>query len=136
MSEATEGVDQTSMRFPYLRRNIPPQSVTLENTIAEIYANLGHFDNQTAFVSPDTYKLLLSHEYMFWRTDAKEPKKYDMSDDVRNRKVEESEPFREKFVRNTKWMRDQEQEVVAARKAAWEKAVDEGDFGGFEEGAN
>lgn len=134
MSEATEGVDQSSMRFPYLRRNIPPQSVTLDNTIAEVFANLEHFDNQTAFISPDTYKLLLSNEYMFWRTDAKEAKKRDLTTDMSGRKMEESEPFREKFVRNTAWMKDQPPDAVGRRKAAWEAGISgAGGFHTYEE---
>lgn len=126
MSEATEGVDQSSMRFPYLRRNIAPQSANLDTTVAEVYGNLEHFDNQTAFISPDTYKLLLSNDYIFWRTTAQSKKKYSEG------KIEENEPFREKFVRNSAWMKDQRPEDVQRRNAAWEKAKAEG-LDGFEE---
>lgn len=132
MSEATEGVDLNRMRFPYLRRNVAPQDKRLETTVAEFYSNLEHFDNQTAFISPDSYKLLLSADYIFWRTTAYSNKKYDSSMPVKDRKMEENESFREKFVRNTTWMKDQQPEDVGRRKAAWEQAVKEG-FNGFEE---
>jgi histone deacetylase complex regulatory component SIN3 len=135
MSEATEGVDQSSMRFPFLRRNVAPQSASLDTTVAEVYDNLEHFDNQTAFISPDTYKLLLSNDYIFWRNKVKPKKKYDTSDPVKDRKIEENESFRQKFVQNTAWMRDQQPDAVARRKAAWEQAVKEG-LGGFEEVGN
>ena len=132
MSEATEGVDQARMRFPFLRRNVAPQNANLETTVAEVYGSLEHFDNQTAFISPDTYKLLLSNDYIFWRTTAYSKKKYDLSEPVKERKMDENESFREKFVRNTAWMRDQQPEDVARRKAAWEQAVKEG-LDGYEE---
>ena len=126
MSEATEGVDQSSMRFPFLRRNIAPQSANLDTTVAEVYGSLEHFDNQTAFISPDTYKLLLSNDYIFFRTNARSRKKYDTNESIKERKVEESESFREKFVRNTAWMKDQQPDTVGRRKAAWEEAVKNG----------
>ena len=132
MSEATEGVDQGRMHFPFLRRNVAPQNANLDTTVAEVYGSLEHFDNQTAFISPDTYKLLLSNDYIFWRTTAYPRKKYDTSEPVKDRRMEENESFREKFVRNTTWMRDQQPEDVARRKAAWEQAVKEG-LDGFEE---
>ncbi|KAI9870445.1 MAG: hypothetical protein M1823_008740, partial [Watsoniomyces obsoletus] len=79
--------------------------------------------------------LLLSNDYIFWRNKVKPKKKYDTSDPVRNRKIEENESFRQKFVQNTAWMRDQQPDAVARRKAAWEKAVKEG-LGGYEEVGN
>ena len=126
MTEATEGVDQTAMHFPYLKRNIPPQDANAGAAYAEVYGNLTHYDNQTAFVSPDNYKLLLSSDYIFYREGAKESKKYYAS------KFEESETFNEKFVRNVAWMKDQSAEDVEARKVAWEKGIKDG-LTGFEE---
>jgi histone deacetylase complex regulatory component SIN3 len=130
MSEATEGVDQSSMRFPYLRRNIAPQSANLDTTVAEVYGNLEHFDNQTAFISPDTYKLLLSNDYIFWRTTAQSKKKYTKG------KIERNEAFREKFSYNTAWMKDQRPEDVQRKKTAWERAKAEDGLYGFEEELN
>ena len=126
MSEATEGVDQASMHFPYLRRNVAPQNANPDTTLTEVYGNLQHFDNQTAFIAPDTYKLLLSSDFIFERTKVQPRKKYDDSDPVQDRKMEENEAFRQKFVANTAWMKDQPSDLVAQRKGAWESALREG----------
>lgn len=123
MSDATEGVDQSHMHFPYLRRNIAPQNANVEAAYAEAYGDLEHRDDQTAFISPTNYKLLLSSTYMFCHRSAfqKPSKKH-----YEAGRIEESEKFREKFVRNTAWMKDQRAEDVERRKAAWEKGVREG----------
>jgi paired amphipathic helix protein Sin3a len=132
MSEPTEGVDLNRLLYPFLRRNVRSQDAKLQTTVAEFYSNLRHFDNQTAFISPDTYKLFLSNDYIFWQTKVKPNNKYDLDSNVEERKFIENEPFREKFVRNTAWMKDQDPEAVARRKAVWEQAVKDG-LDGFEE---
>ncbi|KAJ9604571.1 Transcriptional regulatory protein sin3 [Cladophialophora chaetospira] len=124
MTDATEGVDQSKMHWPYLRRNIAPQNAHIDTAYQEVYGNLVHVDDQTAFISPESYKLLLQGDFGFLR-DAITRKAYQPGT------IEESEKFREKFVRNTAWMRDQRAEDVEGRKAAWEKAKSEG-FAGYE----
>lgn len=120
MSDATEGVDQARMRPPYLRRSIPTQNADIEAAYNEVFGNLDHIDDQSAFISPDTYKLHLSDDFIFIRRDAKPHKQYDTG------RIEENEKFKEKFVRNVTWMKDQPAESVEARKAAWDKGVREG----------
>lgn len=125
MTDATEGVDPSRMRNPYLRRNVAPQNANVEAAYQEVYGDLDHFDDQTAFISPDGYKLLLRQDFGFERR--KLPvggKKYEVG------KIEENEKFREKYVRNTAWMRDQRAEDVERRKAAWERGLKDG-FTGF-----
>jgi paired amphipathic helix protein Sin3a len=122
MSEATEGVDQHAMSMPYLRRNVAPQSSNIESAYQEVFGNITHFDNQTAFISPDTYKLLLSADYIWWRHGVKARKTYPEE----TGKPQENEKFREQFVRNTKWMENQSQEYVEGIKADWDRAVKEG----------
>lgn len=122
MSEATEGVDQSAMHMPYLRRNIAPQSSNIESAYQEVFGNITHFDNQTAFISPDTYKLLLSNDYIWWRHGVKARKTYPEAAS----KPPENETFREKFVRNTKWMENQSQEYVEGVKADYDRLIKEG----------
>ena len=124
MTDATEGVDQAKMHHPYLRRNIAPQSANIEAAYQEVYGNLAHVDEETAFISPDSYKLLLQGDFGFVR-EAEMRKAYEA------RKFEESEKFRERFVRNTAWMRDQRAEDVEHKKAAWERGKAEG-FAGYD----
>ena len=114
--------------MPFLRRNIAPQNANIEAAYQEVYGNLDHIDEQTAFISPDSYKLLLQGDFQFLRRSALEKplrKAYESG------KIEESERFREKFVRNTAWMRDQRAEDVERKKAAWERGVKEG-FSGYD----
>ncbi|KIW92873.1 uncharacterized protein Z519_06722 [Cladophialophora bantiana CBS 173.52] len=128
MTDATEGVDQSRMHSPYLRRNIAPQNANIEAAYQEVYGNLDNLDEQTAFISPDSYKLLLQGDFGFFRRSAveKPPRKpYEKG------RMEESERFREKFVRNTAWMRDQRAEDVERKKAAWERGVRDG-FSGYD----
>jgi paired amphipathic helix protein Sin3a len=123
MTDATEGVDQSKMHLPYLRRNIAPQNANIEPAYEEIYGELDHVDEQSAFISPDSYKLILKNDYGFLRPSAGDKlsrKHYEAG------KIEENEKFREKFVRNTAWMKDQRAEDVERRKAAWEKGIKEG----------
>lgn len=125
MTDATEGVDQGRVRPSYLRRNIAPQNANIEAAYNEVYGSLAHFDEQTAFISPDTYKLFLHHDFGFTKLetgDGPSGKQYESG------KIEENEKFREKFVRNTSWMKDQRAEDVEQRKAAWERGLKEGNF--------
>ncbi|EXJ93677.1 hypothetical protein A1O1_02069 [Capronia coronata CBS 617.96] len=126
MSDPTEGVDQSRMHNPFLRRNIAPQNALVEMAYQEVYGDLYHYDEQTAFISPESYKLFLQKGFYFAQHQAlRRPngKTYEVG------KIEESEKFREKFVRNTAWMKDQRAEDVESKKAAWEKGVKEGFFG-------
>ena len=116
MTYATEGVDLSRMRYPFLRRSVPAQSANVEAAYDEIYGRLHHIDEQTASISPDTYKIRFEGEWVFYKFVT--PRKRHMYG-----KIEESESFIEKFVRNVAWMKDQRAEDVERRKAAWEKGV-------------
>ncbi|KAJ4669681.1 Transcriptional regulatory protein sin3 [Exophiala dermatitidis] len=123
MTDPTEGVDQSRMRHPFLRRNIAPQNANVESAYEDVYGELEHYDEQTAFISPESYKVFLQKDFCFNRPKALEKpsaKGYEVG------KIEESEKFREKFVRNTAWMKDQRAEDVERKKAAWERGVKEG----------
>ena len=130
MMDATEGVDQSALEKPYLRRNIAPQNANTDEAYQSTYKNITHWDDQTAFISPGTYKILLSHDYAFLRDMIKTGKEYSPTP----RPPARSETFREKWVMNTGWMKDQPAEVVEARKMAYEQAVQQNGLSGFEEG--
>ena len=94
MTEATEGIDQGRMQSAYLRRNVAPQHANIETAYEEVYGNLDHFDEQTAFISPETYKLLLNKDFRFSRLkadDSTSARDYEVG------KVEENEKFRERY---------------------------------------
>lgn len=120
MLEPTEGIDQSSLSWPFLRRNIPPQDANPEQAYRKSVGNLVYDDEQSAFISPDTYKLLLHNNYSFERPQTRPGKIYKPGT------VGESEPFREKFIRNTAWMKDQSADYVESVKADWERNVKEG----------
>lgn len=125
MTEATEGVDLGRLRPCYLRRNIAPQNAKIEAAYDEVYGNLKHFDEQTAFITPDSYKVILHHDFGWVREQpegARPGKVYEAG------RMEENEKFREKYVRNTAWMKDQRAEDVERRKAGWERGIREGIF--------
>lgn len=137
MTDATEGVDLSRMAFPFLRRNITEPHADVDKAYDEVYGQLHHSDHQTVSISPDNYKIRLDHDWQFWRpvpgttdvqlrngtTRRKVMKEYTYG------KIEENEAFREKFVRNTAWMKDQPAEDVERRKAAWERGVKESMMG-------
>jgi len=119
MTDDTEGVNKEKMTNPCLRRAIPPQHADPEAAYEQTYGNISHSDEQSAFIVPETYKLLLSKDYGFERHGVKQRKRYHKG------KVRESEKFTEKFVRNVAWMKDQRAEDVERRKQQWEKGVKE-----------
>ncbi|RMZ91337.1 hypothetical protein DV736_g1446, partial [Chaetothyriales sp. CBS 134916] len=126
MMDATEGVDQAALAKPYLKRNIPPQSVNPDDTYRNVYKEMKHFDDQSALVAWGTYKMYLSSAFGFERKHGRAAKQYDREN------PESNDNFRGKFVMNTTWMRDQAQESVERRKAKWDEAVKHG-LMGFED---
>ena len=86
----------------------------------ENFGNLDYFDDQAAIIDIESYKLHLQGIYAFERQGLKPGKHYTGAQKA------ESEPFREKFMRNVAWMKDQSREDVDARKAAWDKGIREG----------
>jgi len=119
MTDATEGVDQAKMLPAYLRRNIAPQNANVEAAYQEVYATLAHIDDQTAFISPDSYKVLLKGVFEFVRPSIGEQ----VSSDAKALRKEMAETFKEKFLLNTTWMRDQSADDVELKKAAWASAL-------------
>ncbi|KAK5088116.1 Transcriptional regulatory protein sin3 [Lithohypha guttulata] len=126
MSEPTEGIDPAKVRRPYLQRNIPLQSSNPQISYAENIDSLNHTDQQFAYIGADTYKLYLSGIFAFERQGVRASGRYLAGEQA------QSEPFREKFVRNVVWMKDQPMEAVEARLAAWERGLREG-LQGFED---
>ena len=124
MTYATEGVDQSRMQYPFIRRSMPAPNANVETAYEEVYGSLYHQDGQTASISPDTYKIRMEGELAFYRF-VTSKKKYTPG------KIEENERFLEKFVRNVAWMKDQRAEHVERRKAVWEHGVKDG-MDGFE----
>lgn len=119
MSEPTEGIDAGRLRRPYMTRCIPPQNADPRARFIEGIGSLNVVDDQAAFIDLESYKLHLSGVYAFERQGLKAEKQY------MNGRAE-NDTFRERFVRNVAWMKDQPTEEVEARKAAWDRGVREG----------
>lgn len=120
MSEPTEGIDAARLRRSYMARCIPAQSADPRARFVEGIGSLNFVDEQAACIDLESYKLHLSGLYAFERQGVKAGKQYPEGGRVEN------ELFRERFVRNVAWMKDQRTEDVEARKAAWDKGVREG----------
>ena len=120
MSDATEGIDSVKYRRPYLPRNIPPQSSDPRVSYMENIGSLNYVDSQFAYIGADNYKLWLGGLFAFERQKVKARKQYVFG------QKHESESFRERFVRNVSWMKDQTKEAVETRNAAWEKGLQDG----------
>lgn len=123
MRETTESVDVSRMQAPFLGRNLTKQDkdVDIEASYKEVYGSLEHYDDQEIIVNEDTYRMGFTpgQTFMFSRSSlSKKP--------YTEGKIEESEKFLDRFVRNTVWMKDQKSEDVEARKAFWEKGLKEG----------
>lgn len=123
MRETTEGVDISRMLPPFLRRNLLKQDkdVDIESSYKEVYGRLQHYDDQEIIVNEETYRMSFTpgQTFMFARPSMSK-KMYTVG------KIEESEPFVQRFVRVTAWMTDQRPEVVERKKAAWERGLKEG----------
>lgn len=123
MRETTEGVDISRMLPPFLRRNLLKQDkdVDVEASYNEVYGRLQHYDDQEIVVNEDTYRMSFTPGQTCMFTRPSINKKVYIAG-----KIEESEKFVEKFVRNTAWMKDQRAEDVERRKAGWERGLKEG----------
>lgn len=137
MTDATEGVDQSQLRQPFLRRNIAAQNVNIEAAYEEVYGNLDHFDNQEAFISPDTYRVILKQGFAFWRvTESERLEVGGKGSKYKAGEIAENHAFREKIVDNKTWWRDLPNERVAeSAEREWEGRVRAGGEGlmGWEE---
>jgi paired amphipathic helix protein Sin3a len=120
MTDATEGVDHSRMNFPYLRRNIAPQNANIESAYQDVYGSLAHDEsNQKAFISPDSYKILLQGAGGFAR-------EFGVKQKEGSRRTEELDRFRDRFMRNTAWMHDQDADYVEKQKIAWSTGKKDG----------
>ena len=119
MTYATEGVDQSKLSPPFLRRSIPEQVAHVDAAYEEVYGSLYHHDDQTASISPDTYKMRMEGEWIFYRL-VTPGKKYSCG------QIQANENFVEKFVRNVAWMKDQHAEDVERCIAMWQRGIKEG----------
>ena len=126
MWEPTEGIDTSRMRLPFLKCNLSPQYASVEDAYAAVYANLHNNDTQTIAISPDNCKIHYEKTFTFCR---------EVEEKDEPQKMQQNDRFREKLVRNTTWMRDEREEEVDGRKAAWQKALGDanGGLANFEE---
>lgn len=119
MWDNTEGVDLSQVRVPYLRRKLPQSKGSDEDTYAAVIGTLETEDTQTVSISPDNYKIYWEGGFNFHREVSGREKKQD------------NDQFEEKLVKNPAWVREETEEAVNRRMAAWTKAL-EVDLSGYE----
>lgn len=122
MREPTEGIDLNAMRKVHLQRNIPLQPANLDQAVREAILNSVSNDDQTAFISPDNYKLLLNARHVWHREPLPEGGK---SFSVVGR-VNGSKKFRKGFNEEPAWMQDADERAVGAKKDAWSEGLESG----------
>ena len=65
MMEPTEGVKKEDIAPSYLGRNMAVQHANTDVSYVDTYESMDHFDDQSAFIAPNSYKMLLSHHFGF-----------------------------------------------------------------------
>ena len=119
MSDSTEGVDLSQVRVPYLRRGLSLPKGSDEDRYAAVFGTLENEDTQMVSISPDNYKIYWDGYFNFHREVSGREKK------------QENDQFEEKLVKNPAWTRDETEEAVNRRMAAWTKAL-EADLSAYE----
>jgi paired amphipathic helix protein Sin3a len=119
MSDHTEGVDLSLLRWPYLRRRLAHSKGSVEDTYSAVFGTLQNEDTQTVSISPDTYKMFCEGTFSFHREASGREKK------------RENDRFEDKLVKNPGWATEESEEAVNRRMAAWTRALKE-DLSGYE----
>jgi paired amphipathic helix protein Sin3a len=119
MSDHTEGVDLSQVRTPFLRRRLPLSKGSVEDVYAIFFGRLENEDTQTVSISPDTYKIYWEGGFNFHREVSGREKK------------QENDRFEGKLAKNPAWVKEESEEAVNRRMAAWMKALQD-DLAGYE----
>jgi paired amphipathic helix protein Sin3a len=119
MSDHTEGVELAQLHWPYLRRRLAQPKSSVEDTYAAVFGTLENEDTQTVSISPDTYKMWCEGGFNFYREVSGREKK------------QENDRFEDKLVKKPSWVREESEEAVKRRMAAWARAAQE-DLSGYE----
>jgi histone deacetylase complex regulatory component SIN3 len=120
MSDHTEGVDYSQLRYPFLRRRLPQAKGLIEDMYSAVFGTLHNEDTQMVSISPDTYKMYLEGSFDFHRDGG-----------VREKKKQENEQLEDRLVKQPAWLREESEEAVNRRMAAWARALKE-DLSGYE----
>jgi hypothetical protein len=125
MMEPTESVKKEDIAPPYLGRNMAAQHANTDVSYVDTFENMTHYDDQSAFIAPGSYKILLSHEFRFVKNNVRKLRKKERGSAESGGEGGKvvNEKFRERFVLNTEWMKDQPAENVERRKQVYETAV-------------
>ncbi len=116
MSEPTEGVDLSRMTSPFLKRNVARQKENVAEAYKKVYGSLQHMDDHTAHIGPEKYQMKIKGTFVQERRTAEV---------IRDNKRANAN-FDERFVKHPAWLREESEEDIGRRKAAWEKALEEG----------
>jgi paired amphipathic helix protein Sin3a len=119
MSDHTEGVDYSQLRYPFLRRRLSQAKGLIEDKYSAVFGTLHNEDTQMVSISPDTYKMYLEGSFDFHR------------DGVGREKKQENEQLEDKLVKKPAWVKEGSEEAVNRRMAAWARALKE-DLSGYE----
>ena len=121
MREPTEGIDYAMLRKTHLVRNIPAQAENLDEAFRKIY-ELGSWDDQqSAFVHPDSYKLLLNKPFIMDRVrHVPQHKAYQAG------QINTSKNFKDRFVRYPPRLKEEGDAAFEYQNTLWRQNVTDG----------
>jgi paired amphipathic helix protein Sin3a len=122
MLDPTEGVPHSRVGKSFLKRNLA-KDIDVSTMLSD--------DRQELRVDVSTYRIIFTYNGIPGRPFVYEKKisKNEMAyaeDALRKEKAKRDAKMKEKFVDRAAWMKDQSEEEVEGRKAAWKKGLEEG----------
>jgi histone deacetylase complex regulatory component SIN3 len=121
MSDPTEGVDSSELRWPFLRRRLSQPKGSVDNAYSAVYGSLQNEEAQIVSISPESYKMYYEGGFNFHRVVSGPEKK------------QENDQFVDKFVKRPTWVGEESGDAFNRRMAGWKKALEE-DLSGYEAG--
>lgn len=124
MRDQTEGVQLSSIRWPFFRRNLPPPLESADD-YNRIFIPQWNEDGLSIRISPSNYHITYDEGSIDWWVHDKQVRRRGLKgmDEVRE---ERRGKFQEKFVMNVQWMAGMSKDEVDRRNESFRKWVNEG----------
>ena len=124
MREPTEGIDLSLIRWPHLRRNLPPASV-IDDEYKRIWVPQAYSDELILRICPDNYRMLFDKLTMEWFDHDPSVKMRGMKHVVEVKR-QRTEKYREKFGTNPKWMAGMSLDVITRINERFQRWLKQG----------
>lgn len=124
MRDQTEGVQLSSIRWPFFKRNLPPPLESADDYNL-IFIPQWNEDGLSIRISPSNYHITYDEGSKDWWVHEKQVRRRGLRgmDEVRE---ERRGKFQEKFVMNVQWMAGMSKDEVDRRNESFRKWVNEG----------